>query len=228
MAGREDYEERKQRKIEKYQELAEKAKGQSDAHYEQYRRMADIIPLGQPILVDHYSANRTRNGYKRMNTQFEKSMEKIEKAKYYEQKVNVLEKNKAISSDDPKAIEKLESKLQELEEYKKRVKAREHAPYELSNLNQEMRRIRQRIKELKELEELEFEEIIFDGGKVIHNKEINRIQFIFDDKPDEKIREILKHYGFKWARTEGAWQRLFNKNGIYTTRYILDKMEDLK
>lgn len=228
MSGRADYEERKQRKIEKYQELADKAKSQGQAHYEQYKKISDAIPLGQPILVDHYSANSTRNGYKKMNTQFEKSIAEDEKSKYYEGKIATIEENKAISSDDPKAIEKLEQKLQELEEYKARVKKREHAPYELQNLNAEMRRIRARIKELKELEELDFADIPISNGKITHNKEKNRIQFIFDDKPDEKIREILKYYGFKWARTEGAWQRLFNKNGICAVKHILRKMEDLK
>lgn len=31
-------------------------------------------------------------------------------------------------------------------------------------------------------------------GKVIMNKEINRIQFSFDGKPDEETRDVLKSW----------------------------------
>lgn len=37
-----------------------------------------------------------------------------------------------------------------------------------------------------------FPDIEFKGGKAIHNKEINRIQIIFDDIPNENIRSELK------------------------------------
>ena len=136
-----------------------------------------------------------------------------------------MQNNSIISSDDPKAIEKLEQKLKLLEDYKTRVKSREHEQYELANINSEIRRIKDRIKELKELDELQFDNIKFEGGKVIHNNEINRIQFIFNTIPDEETRTILKSYGFKWSRYEKAWQRLFNKNGISAAKYILKKME---
>lgn len=225
MAGRADYEERKEKRIEKYQKRIEKAKEESNTHYENYKKMTDVIPLGQPILTDHYSAKSTRNGYKKMNTQFEKSIKADEKAKYYEEKITTIEENKAISSDDPKAIEKLEQKLQELEEYKIQVKKREHAPYELQNLNQEIRRIKKRIDEIKELEELDFKDIIFEGGKVTHNKNINRIQILFENKPNEDIRDILKSHSFKWARSQGAWQRQFNKNGIYAVKRFLKEIK---
>ena len=118
-------------------------------------------------------------------------------------------------------------KLQTLEDYKTKVKAIEHQTWELSNINQQMRSIRERLKELKELEDLQFDDISFNGGKVIHNADVNRIQFIFDNIPDEKIRDILKHRGFKWSRYNKAWQRLYNKNGITATRWVLDEISKL-
>ena len=75
---------------------------------------------------------------------------------------------------------------------------------------------------------MDFQEIIFEGGKVIHNKEQNRIQILFDEKPNEEVRTLLKRYGFKWARSQGAWQRLFNKNSIRSTEWVLEEMEKLK
>lgn len=228
MSGREDYEERKERKKERYQAKLEKAEQESKRYYESYQKMSEAIPLGQPILTDHYSANSMRNAYQRKNNQFDKSVKEDKKAEYYREKLDSLDNNNAISSDDPKAIEKLENKIQELEEYRKRVKAREHSTYELQNIGQEIRRLKERVKQLKELDELNFQEINFEGGKVIHNKEQNRIQILFDEKPNEETRTILKRHGFKWARSQGAWQRLFNKNGMYSAQWVLEEIEKLK
>ena len=221
MSGRADYEERKQIKIERYKELSENASKKSKEYSKQHEKISSAIPMGQPILTDHYSAKRHIKDIERMNKSIEKSIQEDEKANYYADKVETMQNNNIISSDDPKAIEKLEQKLKSLEEYKTRVKSRDHQAYELTNLNAEIRRIKERIKNLKELDELQFDDIEFKGGKVIHNKEINRIQFIFDTIPSEEIRTILKTHGFKWSRYEKAWQRLFNKNGIRAVKYVV-------
>ena len=225
MAGRIDYVERQERKKEKYQELAEKSREKSQQHYEQYQKMSNAIPLGQPILTDHYSANATRRGYEKMHSQFDKSIEADNKAEYYDNKVEAIENNNSISSDDPKAIEKLEARIEELEKAKVEVKARPHEWYELPYLNADIRRAKERIKEIQELEELQFEEITFTGGKAILNRDINRIQILFDDKPSEEVRNILKHRGFKWSRYEQAWQRLYNKNTIYATNRAIEEIQ---
>ena len=225
MSGRADYEERKQMRKEKYQDKIIKAQAESNEYNKNYQKLRDAIPLGQPILTDHYSANATRNAYKRMNTQFDKSVEADKKVEYYEDKINAIDNNNSIYSDDPRAIEKLQNKLERLEEQRKQIKAREHETYELTNIGAEIRRVKQRIENIKELEQLKFEDIEFKGGKVIHNREQNRIQFIFESIPNEDIRTELKHRGFKWARTQGAWQRLFNKNGIYEANRVLEKLD---
>lgn len=225
MSGRQDYEERKERKKEIYQERVAKAEQKSKEHYSNYEKTSSMIPLCQPILTDHYSARRHRNDINKMDNAIRKSVAEDEKAEYYRNKLNNIDNEGVISSDDPKAIEKLEEKIKILEQQKEIVKARDHEWYELPYINADIRRLKDRIKELKELEEMNFQDIIFTGGKVIQNKEINRIQILFDDKPNEDIRGILKHHGFKWARSQGAWQRLFNKNGIYAANRVVEKLE---
>lgn len=227
MSGRKDYEERQQMKKDRYEKLAERARTKSKEQSDKHNKIASTIPLGQPILVDHYSANRHRNDIKKMQNAIESSIREDEKADYYDSKVSTIENNTTISSDDPQAIHKLEQKLQALENCKEKIKARDHHSWELSNLNQQIRSIRERIKELKELDDLQFEDITFNGGKVICNTDVNRIQFIFDTIPDEKVRDILKHRGFKWSRYEKAWQRLYNKNSIRATRWVLDEISKI-
>lgn len=227
MAGRKDYDERRQRKREILEELAKKSHNKSRKLYEKYDKIASRIPLGQPILVDHYSAKRHINDINKIQKTIEKSIAEDKKAEYYEEKINTIDRNNIISSDDPLAIQKLELKLKSLEDCKAKVKAREHKTWELSNLNQQIRGVRERIKKLKELDDLQFETILFDNGKVIKNEEINRVQIIFDDVPDEKIRDILKSRGFKWSRYEKAWQRLYNMNSIKAAKGAIKDIKEL-
>ena len=86
MSGRIDYEERKQRKLERYIELANKASKKSKEYSREYNKIANTIPVGQPILVDHYSANKHIKDIKRMDSAIEKSIKENKKSEYYEGK----------------------------------------------------------------------------------------------------------------------------------------------
>ena len=127
-----------------------------------------------------------------------------------------------IYNDDPNAIEKLKDKLEYLEKQKELIKADEdHTSCQLQNIGARIRETKRRIARLEKLEEIEFKNIEFTGGKAIHNKDINRIQLIFDGIPDEDIRTALKNKGFHWSRREGAWQREFNENTINATNILI-------
>ena len=130
-----------------------------------------------------------------------------------------------IYNDDPNAIEKLKDKLEYLEKQRKLIKADEnHSGWQLQNIVARIREIKRRIQSLEKLENIDFEGKEFNGGKVIHNKEINRIQIIFDNIPNEKIRKHLKQNGFHWSRKECAWQRLFNEQTIRVTNRLFDNV----
>jgi len=130
------YEERKQAKIDRYRELAAKKQQESESTLNQAKSMSDIIPFGQPILVGHHSEKRDRNYRDRIHNTYGKGYELEKTANYYEEKANRMEKNKAISSDDPEAIEKLKVKLANMEasrqknnELNKRLR-RDKIPYD--------------------------------------------------------------------------------------------------
>ena len=59
-----------------------------------------------------------------------------------------------------------------------------------------------------------------ETAKIIRNKEEMRLQLVFDGKPSEKTREILKSNGFRWAPSQSAWQRLLNDNSEYALKRI--------
>ena len=54
----------------------------------------------------------------------------------------------------------------------------------------------------------------FPGGEARVNEAENRLQLIFEEKPDADQRQALKGEGFKWAPSQGAWQRQLNQNAI--------------
>ena len=84
--------------------------------------------------------------------------------------------------------------------------------YLLTNNNANIRRVRQRIEELSH--KAEFMGWTFPGGEAKVNEAENRLQLIFADKPDADTRQALKSEGFKWAPSQGAWQRQLNQNAI--------------
>ena len=102
--GRADYEQRRQDRIERFEERAAKARQEADATYSQAKSMADVIPFGQPILVGHHSEQRDRNYRDRIHNKFGKSFELEDKAKHYESRAASAEANHAISSDDPASL----------------------------------------------------------------------------------------------------------------------------
>jgi len=127
-----------------------------------------------------------------------------------------------IYSDDPNAIEKLENKLEKLEQERTEIKNREHKTWELQNIGATIRTTKDRIKELKEIKEMNFKDTYFENGKVVHNKEMGRVQIFFDEKPDKDICQLLgKDYSFNFSYSNNAWQTKFTKNGLYRTRQAL-------
>ena len=92
--------------------------------------------------------------------------------------------------------------------------------YALSNNNQEIRRLKERIKQLTEARELGYQGWEFEGGKVVANAENNRLQIFIDEIPSSELRQELKGRGFRWARSEGAWQRQLTDNAIYSASRI--------
>lgn len=61
----------------------------------------------------------------------------------------------------------------------------------------------------------------FDGGYIYENPELDRIQIIYDGKPERDVIDKLKHNGFRWSPSQGAWQRQLNRNGRYAVNQIM-------
>ena len=222
MGGRSDYEERREARKIRYEELSRKAEERS-AQYSNStaNRILEMTP-GQPIIIGHHSEKKARRLHEKAWEDTRKSIEEDKKSQYYKDRAESVENSKVIYNDDPNAIQKLKDKLEYLGKQKELIKTDEdHTSWQLQNIGARIRETKRRIARLEKLDEIEFKDIEFTGGKAIHNKEINRIQLIFNNIPDEEIRTALKTRGFHWSRKEGAWQREFNENTIRATNILI-------
>lgn len=110
-----------------------------------------------------------------------------------------------------------------------------YASYSLTNNNANMQRVKERITEIEaqhkaiaehgESVDTEYEDL---GLKVVMNLAINRLQFVFDGKPESEVRSELKSNGFRWSPRESAWQRQLNNGSKYVVERVIKELRSLK
>jgi hypothetical protein len=64
----------------------------------------------------------------------------------------------------------------------------------------------------------------FEGLTIIENVDENRLQLIFDDKPDYNTRAKLKSYGLRWSPKNTAWQRQLTNNAVYSIKLLIKEL----
>jgi hypothetical protein len=95
--------------------------------------------------------------------------------------------------------------------------------YELASLRGKIKRVKTRMEELDALEHKKDqpdETTKFNGGEIVRNAGLNRLQIIFDDIPDAKTRTALKQNGFRWSPKNKAWQRQLTQNAEYALSHL--------
>lgn len=179
---------------------------------------------------------------------------------------SILNGKGIIKSDDERAVEKLEEKLEDMKTLQEQMKAANRAlrlkdreagddalremgyseediknlrepdfcgrigypDYALSNNNANIRRVEERIKGLKAVKKRGSSEQEYKTFKVVENAEAMRYQIIFDGKPEPEVRDLLKSNGFKWAPSQGAWQRQITTNGRYALGKVVEKLKEME
>lgn len=98
--------------------------------------------------------------------------------------------------------------------------------FTLSNNSANIRRLKQRLAETESRAEVETVKTEYDGFTLREDADLNRVQFLFDDKPAEATRTLLKTHGFRWAPSAGAWQRQLNAAGRYAAGRVLAQLTE--
>jgi hypothetical protein len=118
------YRERREARADRLRGWADKREAKSTAAYEQSRTLGDMIPFGQPILTGHHSQRSDENRRAKIHTTMSASVEHGRKARSMNSRADNIEAaaERAIYSDDPDAIEKLQARLVELEGEREKIK----------------------------------------------------------------------------------------------------------
>lgn len=96
--------------------------------------------------------------------------------------------------------------------------------YELASIRGKIERTEQRLAELDLREQQAAEPqtgTAFDGGQIVRNIDLNRLQILFDAIPDADTRAALKQNGFRWSPKNQAWQRQLTDNAERAARQVL-------
>ena len=161
----------------------------------------------------------------------QKLTEKLEKLKKHQEIMRAA--NRAIRMKD---TEKGNAKLREMGFSDDEIKnLREpdfcgrvgYPDYALSNNNANIHRIEGRIKDLQRRQEREETTEAVETDLYKYKIDDNRCQFIFDGKPEEEVRAILKRHSFKWSPSRGAWVRQASVNGVYAAEAVRKELDAL-
>lgn len=226
----EAYNDRKQARIDGLKAAAASMTTEAKRKLDAGWRKLDAIPFGQPV---HGAADR--NYREKAGRQIDRGFEIANEATELEHRARAAEDNRAISSDDPMAVEKLTAKLDELQKLQEKMKSRNkvdrkagekpHYPaWALSNNNANIRRIKERIEEIQNRQERDPREWSGNGWTAETDLYDNRIRIYFEGKPDDETRSILKGHGFKWSPKAGAWQRQITRAAIWSMDRIAERL----
>lgn len=94
--------------------------------------------------------------------------------------------------------------------------------YELTSINEKIKRAEKRINELSKKDSSEdYERRIEDKGLTIEvSYTENRIRLLYDDKPSADTIAELKRYGFKWSPSNSAWQRMITNDSFWAVEHV--------
>ena len=254
------YEAKQQERKERYLQLAEQAEQESRSVWREADKMADAIPMGQPILIGHHSERADRAFRDRIDRKCHKAVELDNKAEYYRHKAESVGSG-GISGLDPDAVAKLEKELEKRIEEQEHMKAANRAvkmkdtekgnaklremgytdsnisdlrkpdfcgrigypDYMLQNNNASIRRIKERIADLQAAAENILEEVETD--LYTFKQEDGRYQFVFDGKPADDVRTILKSNGFKLSPSRSAWVRQVTTNAKHSVKRVMQELQ---
>jgi hypothetical protein len=119
------YRERREARAQRLEEWATKREAKAETDLARGRQMLDAIPLGQPILTDHYSARRDRNYRDRAWRAVGRSSAHADKAKQMRSIAAGIRSaaDSAVYSDDSNAVERLRERIAERIAERERIKA---------------------------------------------------------------------------------------------------------
>ena len=187
--------------------------------WEEYRQIEAILDkirsvgTGPVDLADPHAREMLTE---RLNSQ-RQMLEDAKAANAYYRKHKTLEGCPGFTSEQA-------ANLTDQNSFDIRVHGSPFPAYELASIRGKIERAEQRLAELDRREQQSAEPqtgTAFDGGQIVRNIDLNRLQILFDTIPDADTRAALKQNGFRWSPKNQAWQRQLTDNAERAARQVL-------
>lgn len=163
----------------------------------------DAIPLGQPILIGHHSEGRHRADLARLHRNAHRLAELHAEIRDTE----AATASTAILDGDADALDLLRAKITDAEAKHAAIRARPHERWETANSSANLRRMRERLAYLEAAKARPTTERMAGDVRIVEDTEAMRLRLYFPAKPAPEMIARLKHDGWRWAPSEGAWQQ---------------------
>jgi len=105
------------------------------------------------------------------------------------------------------------------------------ADYQMTSNNAKIKRMKEKLAGFEKQDAAtpeDTKELKFEGGVILDNVADDRVQIIYDAKPDEKVRLSLRGRGFLWSPKNGAWQRKRTTSALYDAMNLTGAKESSK
>lgn len=190
-----------------------------DSLWEEYRQIEAILDkirsvgTGPVDLADPHAREMLTE---RLNSQ-RQMLEDAKAANAYYRKHKTLEGCPGFTPEQAAALTDPDS-------FDIRVHGSPFPAYELASIRGKIERTEQRLAELDRREQQAAEPqtgTAFDGGQIVRNIDLNRLQILFDAIPSADTRAALKQNGFRWSPKNQAWQRQLTDNAERAARQVL-------
>lgn len=199
----------------------ERQNAADDRNMEEYRRIQGLLDKIRNVGKGGISSDDP-NALDKLRAKLanlEESQQTMKAANAYYRKNGTLDGFTGLSEDMIQTIKADMATTWHLED-------KPFASYVLANNSANIRRIRERIVELEKSQSDPVPEgWDFDGGRVDINTELNRVQIRFDEKPGADLRAEMKASSFRWAPSQGAWQRRLSDRAIDAAQKITGRGE---
>jgi hypothetical protein len=112
-ARRQAYANKRAARVARLHARAAKLNAEGNSRWAAARKMAEVIPFGQPVHIGHYSERSDRNYRERIDNKRRVAYRMMKQAEETERRAAAAESNDAISSDNPDAIDLLRAKVEQ-------------------------------------------------------------------------------------------------------------------
>lgn len=190
-----------------------------DSLWEEYRQIEAILDKIRSVghgPVDLADPHAREMLTERLNSQ-RQMLEDAKTANAYYRKHKTLEGCPGFTPEQAAALTAPDS-------FDIRVHGSPFPAYELASIRGKIERTEQRLAELDKREQQATQPktgTVFDGGQIVRNIDLNRLQILFDAIPDADTRAALKQNGFRWSPKNQAWQRQLTDNAERAARQVL-------